>query len=60
MEDKRTVGERTVVRGFASHRLEQALLALVYEHLWPVVVARTRLAAAATKPAREPQRANGG
>ena len=64
MDDQRTARERALVRDFTSHRLEEQVLALVYEHLWPVARARANRprppVEALPKPVRQPLQAMGG
>ena len=66
MDDLRTAKDRALVRDFTSHRLQEQVLALVYEQLWPVARARSRAsrsrppAEALPNPARQPLQTVGG
>lgn len=46
MEDRRKTPERRVLHRFEGHRLEEQLLALAYEQIWPVIRERSRRPAA--------------
>jgi hypothetical protein len=48
MEEKRTDQVRLLSSVGESHRLEEQLLALAYEQLWPIVQVRLRSARTAT------------
>jgi hypothetical protein len=63
MEEKRTDTERSLSRGWEGQRLQERLLALAYEEVWPVLQTGLRRAAPArTRQGSKPelQRASGG